>query len=119
MRRLILGLAAATLLNIFTVTAYAQYDPGTDWKLQTENVTTYEACDSSMSAEQCMWSPMGGGNYKSCIADAAQNQTCQAKIVYSAFDTECINVWRNGACECDEQTHKLTGTCTYKRQQIP
>ena len=82
-----------------------------------QDLTFYSTCDSSMSADQCMWSPMGGGNYTSCTAlgpDSTnpQGQTCQAVIDYGV-SKQCVGVTRNASCECDSQTFKLTGRCTY------
>jgi hypothetical protein len=100
--------------------AHAQWDTGGDPKLAVENVDFYSSCDSSMTADQCMWSPMGGGNYTSCTALGPnsvnpQGQTCQAVIDLGGGRKQCIGVSRSASCVCDTQTFVLKGKCTYIR----
>ena len=111
MKTTLLAFATAAVFSLWTLPAQAQYDSGTD-KMETLNMTTYESCDSSMTADQCMWSPMLGGNYTSCTAFKSAKEGCVDKVS-GPWGNECATVYRNAHCECDDVTKAVKGTCTY------
>lgn len=57
--------------------------------------------------------PTGGGNYYACSANGSWGQQCQALVLNESFARECASVWRNGYCDCNPRTLKVTGSCTY------
>src|ERR1043165_4871862 len=112
-------LFALPLVVVFSFWTAPSAQAAAEDSMDPQNVDFYSSCDSSMSADQCMWSPMGGGNYATCLALGPDNvnpqgQTCQAVIDYDATK-QCIAVKRSASCECDSQTFKLSGRCTYVR----
>ncbi len=84
--------------------------------LQANNQNVTDPCAGALTADQCMWSPMGapaGGGYASCTASASQGQTCQAQLTNSWGDLECAGVYRSAYCSCNAAG--ATGSCSYVR----
>jgi hypothetical protein len=108
MKGLILISFAAILLAVATP-ARAQAD---------NNTQNPDPCQGTMDIDTCMWSdsaPAAGGNYTTCTAVGSKQQGCQS-ITHDSFfgTTSCSTVYYSAYCNCDKDTFRTTGKCTYQ-----
>ena len=81
------------------------------------NADMASSCDPSMSADDCMWAPMGngiGGDYSSCTAMRALTQFCVTRVFsWEKTTNVCAQVSYSAHCKCD--SFGAYGSCTYQQ----
>ncbi len=111
--RFVLFVTPILLLALLTPAAIGQDPPHGELLNPTDNQPSCVFYDS------CTWDT--GGNYTYCVARSSQGQLCQDIVTfYSEPGTLCANgcnscagVKYSASCNCDAETHKTTGKCTY------
>lgn len=91
---------------------------GDDTVTGPDNQNSSGACDGTMSADECMWSPMGGqsGVYYYCAAKGRWGGVCVDLLLKTGTTNtwQCMNVRYQAHCTCDASTRTARGTCTYE-----
>jgi hypothetical protein len=104
----------ALLLN--ATSAFAQFDgDGVDNK---DGLS--DGCGATMNVDQCMWGDgadsTASGQYYYCAASGSFGGTCIAAMTDNSTGiVYCQRVSRSAKCQCDDVTHKVSGTCTYQK----
>ena len=80
-----------------------------------DNQNSAGACDGTMSADECMWSPMGGqtGSYYYCTAKGSWGGKCTDYVQLQSGASGCASVTYQAHCNCDASRKVATGMCTY------
>lgn len=110
LRRGLLSIVVLVAVTLLASSANAQEDPLATVE---EDGICYD-----MTGNAVMCSSLeeeGGGNFTSCSAVGAWGQSCwDVMQPVGGGATECVSVYRNGKCYCNEATKKTTGICTYR-----
>lgn len=105
-------------IALFALPMQAQYDPGTDWKLNQVNDVNYLSggCDSGMTADECFAAGSTSG------AQTCQSNRCAICVGNPSSDAyhpnpSCSLSSEPGSCKCSivagARDCTLTGTCYY------
>jgi hypothetical protein len=79
------------------------------------NADMVSVCNPAMSADDCMWAPMGamGGDYAECSAWANLDQQCVTRVFsWEQRTNVCAKVLYSAHCKCD--SFGAYGTCKYR-----
>lgn len=117
--RLSLFVLLAIVFLAIPTHAHAQLLGGSDdTNTGPDNQNNSGACDGTMNADQCMWSPMSGqsGQYYYCAAKGRWGGYCIDLLLKAGTTNtwQCMNVKYQAHCTCDASARTTRGMCTYE-----